>query len=577
MASAGKINGRRESGIGGGAKAAHKTNARWTIVTLARRTLDATTPATRAVLLASAAMFCFFAAFETTRTLAEAQHRLDMTVDMLASALSDATHEQAAIALMRISPTVESSIAVSLLAPDGQIVASTTPGAANLASMTAPDTHSALVAQRQIDGPLGGIIASQDYLPALAPAAFNTFLASCALLFIFAVKLGAKRSRLHDVLSAPSLLQFLESVPAGAACWSKRGQFISSNARFNRFMGNFESGLKPGTPYSEILAELGKAYAVAVIKDDAHGRKSELKCPTGEVLLLEEYPVEGGGFVTLLTDRSEQHIAERQLLETQEQLSKISKQIQDRDEWGDVAYRSQTVFLNGLNHELRTPLNHIIGFAELLSRQTHGALGNNRYVSYADHIKHSGEALLSALSNLIELADLGSGRRQLPSESLQLRDLLTDTNKRFQTQASHAGISFDFEMPEDVLLEGDYQSLLQMLGNVVENALQFTPRSGRVSIVAWAASDGVVLEISDTGIGIPAERLDVLNQSFILGGRSPKGATNGNGLGLAMARTIAELSGGQMKISSSVGIGTTVVISLPSKAGYTPELSQYAA
>jgi len=102
-----------------------------------------------------------------------------------------------------------------------------------------------------------------------------------------------------------------------------------------------------------------------------------------------------------------------------------------------------------------------------------------------------------------------------------------------------------------------------MLGNLLDNAIRFTPGGGRVSVAAYAASDGVVLEITDTGIGMSPERLSSLSQPFAFGDAALTRDREGAGLGLATARTIAELSGGRLAIDSRPGLGTTVAVSLP--------------
>ena len=102
-----------------------------------------------------------------------------------------------------------------------------------------------------------------------------------------------------------------------------------------------------------------------------------------------------------------------------------------------------------------------------------------------------------------------------------------------------------------------------MLGNVLDNAIRYTPAGGRVRIAAYAAADGVVIEVTDTGIGMSPERLSSLSQPFAYGDAALTRDREGAGLGLAIARTIVELSGGRLAIDSRLGLGTTVAISLP--------------
>jgi two-component system cell cycle sensor histidine kinase PleC len=119
------------------------------------------------------------------------------------------------------------------------------------------------------------------------------------------------------------------------------------------------------------------------------------------------------------------------------------------------------------------------------------------------------------------------------------------------------------------VVRGDKLGLNRMVGNIVENALRFTPSGGRVTLNAYAARDGVVVEITDTGLGMSEERLASLSQPFALGDSTFTREGVGPGLGISIARAIAELSGGSLAIDSSPSLGTTVAISLPSDAAST--------
>ena len=109
----------------------------------------------------------------------------------------------------------------------------------------------------------------------------------------------------------------------------------------------------------------------------------------------------------------------------------------------------------------------------------------------------------------------------------------------------------------------DRHYLDRMLANLVDNALRFTPRGGLIRVAAWPAGDGVVLEITDTGVGMTEEQMSKLSQPFVLSDAAFARTHGGIGLGIATARAIAEASGGRLAIDSRQGVGTTVAISLP--------------
>ena len=124
---------------------------------------------------------------------------------------------------------------------------------------------------------------------------------------------------------------------------------------------------------------------------------------------------------------------------------------------------------------------------------------------------------------------------------------------------------------------GDRFSLERMLGNLVDNAIRYTPARGNISLAAYSAVDGVVLEVTDTGIGMSAERLGAVSQPFAFGDASMTRDRDGAGLGLAIARAIVQLSGGRLAIDSRPGLGTTVAISLPLIDAGSPAIEVAAA
>jgi two-component system cell cycle sensor histidine kinase PleC len=141
--------------------------------------------------------------------------------------------------------------------------------------------------------------------------------------------------------------------------------------------------------------------------------------------------------------------------------------------------------------------------------------------------------------------------------------MLIAVTQRYLPQSHRKGIALDLGSHTGARLIADRFSLERMLGNLVDNAIRYTPPRGRITLSAYAASDGVVLEVTDTGIGMSAERLAAVSQPFAFGDASLPRDRDGAGLGLAIARTIAELSGGRLAIDSRPGLGTTVAVSLP--------------
>ncbi|MFN3401726.1 MAG: sensor histidine kinase, partial [Ferrovibrio sp.] len=195
-----------------------------------------------------------------------------------------------------------------------------------------------------------------------------------------------------------------------------------------------------------------------------------------------------------------------------------------------------------------------------------GPLGDARYADYVQSIKTSGEHLLASFATILDLAELESGQKALRSEPVAVDEVLDSVLERFKAQAMRAGVKFVLDQPSEAMVLGDRLGLVRMVGNIVENALRFTPGGGRITLAAFAARDGVVIEITDTGIGMNEERLASLSQPFALGDATFTREGVGPGLGISISRAIAELSGGHLAIDSSPTLGTTVAISLPLSA-----------
>jgi|GEM_PF-4325187 len=353
------------------------------------------------------------------------------------------------------------------------------------------------------------------------------------------------------------------TIPYGVALWTDDGNLIAGNSAYVQRLRR--SPQEPaGETYPDALKQLSRDGHLKIMRDGANRRLMELHKADGSCLLIDERPLDGGGFVTLITDITERKRTDLLLSSIQEEQRTLARRYHEEKLRAEAASRAKTSFLAHLSHDIRTPLNHIIGFAELIAHQTYGPIGDKRYLGYVDMIKGSGEKLLTSFATILELAELESGAKPLHEEVVDVAELLVSVTRRFSTQASRAGLSLGIGSRCAAELLADRFCLERMLGNLVENAIRFTPSGGRVTIAAYAADDGVVLEVSDTGIGMTDEQLDRLSQPFAFGDAAFTREHDGAGLGIAISRAIAELSGGRLAIDSRPQVGTTVAIALPS-------------
>jgi two-component system cell cycle sensor histidine kinase PleC len=362
----------------------------------------------------------------------------------------------------------------------------------------------------------------------------------------------------HDLLAA---------IPFGVACWTSAGELITCNAQYRARLDIEGGDLPAGASYPTTVKRLARGGYMQLLRENDSNRLLELHREDGSCLLIDERPLGDGAFVTLISDVTETRRTNQLLASIREEQRLLARRYHEEKLKAEAANRAKTAFLAHLSHDIRTPLNHIIGFAELMRQQTYGALGDARYLNYVEAMKGSGERLLSYFASILELAELEAGRRPLRLERVEADDLLQAAARRFSSQASQAGLALRIGGRCEASVTGDRFSLDRMVGNLVENALRFTPSGGRVTLAAYAAADGVVLEITDTGIGIPPERLETLSQPFAFRDDVLTRQQNGAGLGIAIARAIAETSGGRLAIDSRLGLGTTVAISLPLQPG----------
>ena len=381
-----------------------------------------------------------------------------------------------------------------------------------------------------------------------------------ALLF---VGFAFRRKALPALPGQAGYGDLISTIPFGVACWTADGLLIACNEQYRARLNAQPADIRLGASYAALVRRLVQGGHMQLVTEDDRSRTIELHREDGSCLMIDERPLAEGGFVTLLTDVTESRRTDHLLSSIREEQRVLARRYHEEKLRAEAASQSKTVFLAHLSHDIRTPLNHIIGFAELMRHETYGPLGDDRYVDYVDSIHTSGERLLRFFASTLDLAELEGGSRVLNPEALDVNELLVEATRRFSAQAQRKGITLALGAPCEATLMGDRFSLERMLGNLVDNAIRFTPRSGRVVVAAYAATDGVVLEVTDTGIGMSPERLAAVSQPFAFGDASLTRDQGGTGLGLAIARTIVELSGGNLAIDSRPGLGTTVAVSLP--------------
>ena len=227
------------------------------------------------------------------------------------------------------------------------------------------------------------------------------------------------------------------------------------------------------------------------------------------------------------------------------------------------ANRAKNAFLAGVSHELKTPLHAVIGFARVLLKKGHGDL-NPRQSEYLEYILKNGEHLLAMINDTLDLSRIESGNMELVREQINISQLVVDVvqtlrplaDRRQQRLSAQAGA----ELPG---LSADAGKVRQILFNLLSNAIKFSPERTEIRVQTRLNEfgDEVVVAVTDQGIGIAAEDRERIFDPFV---RLPSPvAVEGTGLGLALARRLAELHGGRLWVESVPGSGSTFSFSLP--------------
>lgn len=225
----------------------------------------------------------------------------------------------------------------------------------------------------------------------------------------------------------------------------------------------------------------------------------------------------------------------------------------------EAAKRGRASFLANIDHEFRTPLNTIIGFSEIIQTEVLGPIGNDRYKGYVGDIHASGKLLLTLVDRLLDLARAETGTLALEEEDSDLKALVVDCGQLMRQAAERAGIKLGIECSENMPhVYADHHKLKRALLLLLDNAVKFTLSGGSVVISAEMAADGgLALAISDDGVGIPPGDIGRLVDA------EPGRHGQKVGLGLPLARRLAELHGGRLEITTGRERGTVVRIVLP--------------
>lgn len=239
------------------------------------------------------------------------------------------------------------------------------------------------------------------------------------------------------------------------------------------------------------------------------------------------------------------------------------KELMDRIE---ETSRAKSEFLANMSHELRTPLNSIIGFAEMLEDETFGSL-NPKQKEYVQDIQKSGRQLLSLINDILDLSKIEAGKMTLQYSDFSVAQAIEDVQTMVWPMVVEKDITLEVFLDEKLSrIRADEGKFKQILGNLVSNAVKFTPEGGRVTIETNLVDDLAEISVTDTGIGIKPEDQELIFREFWQADSSLSRQYGGTGLGLSLAKRLVEMHGGRIWVESNLGQGSKFSFTIPTSA-----------
>jgi signal transduction histidine kinase len=257
------------------------------------------------------------------------------------------------------------------------------------------------------------------------------------------------------------------------------------------------------------------------------------------------------GFAKVTRDLTERRAAQIQALADMRRVTE-----------SNMANRAKSEFLMAMSHELRTPLNAIGGYAELLALGLGGGV-TERQREYLDRIRRSQQHLMALINDILNFSRIEGGQIKYEVTEISLASVIDGVVPMIEPQADGKNLRVTQGSAGDVIACADRGKVEQILINLLSNSIKYTDPGGRIDISTALVEGRAQIRVSDTGIGIPDDKLGAIFEPFVQVGRSLARPAEGTGLGLAISRDLARAMGGDLTAESTLGQGAVFTLTLP--------------
>ncbi|MGB9296903.1 MAG: ATP-binding protein [Pseudolabrys sp.] len=397
-----------------------------------------------------------------------------------------------------------------------------------------------------------------------------------------AVDITEQKSLVEKTVAADMRLRdAIETIPEAFVLWDADNRLVLCNSNFQELHHLPDEAITVGASYESVVA----AGAKPVVRNKVvtggpsvpGARTFEAQLEDGRWLHISERRTKDGGYVSVGTDITALKTHEEKLVDSEKRLmatvadlrasqqrsAELAEKYAEEKTRAEEANQAKSKFLANMSHELRTPLNAIIGFSEIMESGMFGPLGAEKYHEYCNDIRGSGQYLLEVINDILDMSKIEAGRIRLDFEDLSIDTLLNEAMRVVAARAQNKQLQLSARISPELRLRADRRALKQIALNLLSNAVKFTPVGGRVTVRGRATDHCITLAIADTGIGIAKDALTRLGRPFEQVESQLTKSHQGSGLGLAISKSLVELHGGRMRIRSTLGRGTLVVVRLP--------------